>query len=111
MATARTKTAGLSDEGRLYEIREELDKKRRGPYILTSDIHIQPLTRGQARKLREARGDEDAQLKIILGEHFDAVNAIYDELPLDEWIEFNKDLNEHFYGRGATEVPGGSTGS
>ncbi|WP_032380952.1 hypothetical protein [Rhodococcoides fascians] len=111
MATRTSKSpAGTPDEGRFFEIREELDKKRRGPYVLTKDIVINPITRRQAREIRNAK-NEDEQLKIILGDNFDAVEALYDDLELDDWVEFQKDLQNHFYGNGATEVPGGSEGS
>lgn len=114
MATQRTKTsttnAGLGDEGRFFEIQQELSVKRRGPYHLTADIAIQPLTRKQARALRETN-DEDEQLAILLGDQYDAVENLYADRPLDEWVAFQNDLYAHFYGEGATALPGGSEGS
>ncbi len=34
-----------------------------------------------------------------------------DDRPLDEWVAFQTELQEHFYGKGAADLPGGSTGS
>ncbi|MFI5775980.1 hypothetical protein [Nocardia sp. NPDC051570] len=114
MATPRknpsTDTSGLSDEGRFFEIQQELAAKRRGPYHLTADIAIQPLTRRQARRLRET-DDEEEQLAILLGDHYEAVEDLYADRPLDEWVAFQNDLYAHFYGEGAAELPGGSSGS
>lgn len=114
MATQRTKSSaastGLSDEGRFFEIQQELSGKRRGPYQLTADIAIQPLTRKQARALRET-DDEDEQLAILLGDQYEAVEDLYADRPLDEWVAFQNDLYAHFYGEGAAALPGGSSGS
>jgi hypothetical protein len=98
------------DEGAFYRIQQELEAKRKGPYVLTKDIVIPPITRGQAKQMRKAP-DEEAQLRILLGEHYDAVDKLYDDRPLDEWLQFQKDLPEHFYGKGVMGLPGGSQGS
>ncbi|MBF6332374.1 hypothetical protein [Nocardia transvalensis] len=110
MPTRSRSSARGSDEGRFFEIQAEVAARRRGPYVLTPDIVIQPITRGQAKAMREAR-DENEQLRILLGEHADAVEALFDDRPLDEWVAFQRDLQQHFYGQGATEIPGGSQGS
>ncbi|MEU4648168.1 hypothetical protein [Nocardia fluminea] len=104
-----TKVAG-GDEGRFYEIQRELAAKRRGPYHLTADIAIQPLTRRQARMLAETDDEED-QLRILLGEVYEAVDDLFADRPIDEWVAFQNDLYAHFYGEGAMELPGGSEGS
>ncbi|MFC4126437.1 hypothetical protein [Nocardia rhizosphaerae] len=108
-ATTATKPR-VSDEGRFYEIQQELAAKRRGPYHLTEDIVIQPMTRRQAKALRTTE-DEEEQLAVLLGDQFDAVEELFDDRPLDEWIAFQEDLYAHFFGAGATELPGGSEGS
>lgn len=98
------------DAGRFFEIQQELSSKRRGPYQLTADILIQPITRRQMRMLREEQ-DEDKQLAIVLGEHYEAVEELFADRPLDEWLTFQDDLNAFFFGEGAAELPGGSEGS
>ncbi|MCU1644566.1 MAG: hypothetical protein JWN03_4841 [Nocardia sp.] len=103
------KTPG-GDEGRFYEIQRELASKRRGPYHLTADVAIQPLTRRQARLLAEI-DDEEEQLRILLGDAYDAVDDLFADRPIDEWVAFQNDLYAHFYGEGAMELPGGSEGS
>ncbi|NKZ84542.1 hypothetical protein GS982_20330 [Rhodococcus hoagii] len=108
MSTKETK--GMSDVGRLHEIRAELESKRRGPYVLTADIVIPEMTRGQAKKMRLAK-NEDEQLDIMLGDQREAIEALYDERPLTEWVAFQRDLQEHYYGAGVTGLPGGSQGS
>ncbi|MFR9750489.1 hypothetical protein ACL02S_05575 [Nocardia sp. 004] len=112
MASPRKSPAktGISDEGRFYEIQQELTAKRRGPYQLTSDIAIQPMTRRQAKALRETQ-DEEEQLAILLGDQHEAVEELFDDRPIDEWIAFQEDLYAHFFGQGSTELPGGSAGS
>lgn len=113
MATARKATAvPIEDvpEGRFYELQKELAPRRRTPYRLTRDIVIHPLTKRQAETIRDSN-DETEQLKTLLGEHHDAVNALYDARPLEEWVAFQRDLYDHFYGEGAAQLPGGSQGS
>ncbi|MFI6168847.1 hypothetical protein ACIBCN_18850 [Nocardia sp. NPDC051052] len=110
MSNNPTKKAGQSDEGRLWEIQQELAARRRGPYVLTADISIQPLTRRQAKAIRAATNEDD-QLRILLGDQHDAIEALFDDRPLDEWVMFQRDLQNHFYGDGASELPGGSVGS
>ncbi|MEV6063870.1 hypothetical protein [Nocardia asteroides] len=107
---SKTVIAGTSDEGRFYEIQQELAARRRGPYHLTAEISIQPMTRRQAKALRDT-GDEDEQLAILLGDQHQAVEDLFDDRPIDEWIAFQEDLYAHFFGEGATQLPGGSEGS
>lgn len=98
------------ETGRLYEIRAELAAKRKGPYVLTEDISIAPPTFKKIKTLRTAKNDEE-RLAIILGDDRDAIEALFDDQPFDEWIEFQKDLMEHMYGKGVLALPGGSQGS
>ncbi|MGW4371047.1 hypothetical protein ACWEKT_35940 [Nocardia takedensis] len=104
------KTDGLGDEGRFHEIQQEIAARRRGPYRLTADISIQPMTRRQAKALRDTQ-DEDEQLAILLGDQYEAVEDLFDDRPIDEWIAFQEDLYAHFFGEGALHLPGGSEGS
>ncbi|WP_306358700.1 MULTISPECIES: hypothetical protein [unclassified Nocardia] len=97
-------------EGRFYELQQEVAARRRGPYRLTGDIVIEPLTLGQAKQVRDAKTEDD-KLRAVLGSHYEAVEALYVDQPLDEWIAFQRDLFTWFYGDGAVEVPGGSQGS
>jgi hypothetical protein len=111
MAQARkTSAPGTSDEGRFYEIQQELSRKRRGPYWLTGDIAVQPITRRQAKAMREAE-TEDEQLAVLLGDQYEAIEALFDDRPIDEWVAFQEDLYAHFFGEGSTALPGGSEGS
>ncbi|MGW5267262.1 hypothetical protein ACWEQ4_01295 [Rhodococcus sp. NPDC003994] len=103
-------TPGLSDEGRLYEIQAEVARTAKGPYVLTPDIVVQPLTRGQAKKMRTAE-NEEVRARILLGDAYDAADALFEDRDVREWVQFVKELQDHFYGKGATEVPGGSQGS
>ena len=104
------KTDDAVETGRLYEIRAELASKRKGPYVLTEDISIAPPTFKTIKKLRTAKDDEQ-RLAIILGDDKDAIEALFDDRPFDEWLEFQKDLFEHLYGKGVLALPGGSQGS
>ncbi|MFC9475416.1 hypothetical protein ACFTS5_24790 [Nocardia sp. NPDC056952] len=98
------------DAGRFFEIQQELSSKRRGPYRLTEDILIQPITRRQMRAIRDEQ-DEDKQLAIVLGQDYEAVEELFADRPVDEWLAFQEDLNAYFFGEGAAELPGGSQGS
>jgi hypothetical protein len=109
MATPK-KTPGISDIGRLHEIQEQAAAESRGPYVLTEDIIIEPLTRRQARTMRAAKSEAE-QLEILLGGNREAIEELFDDRDLKEWIIFQKNLQAHFYGPGASELPGGSTGS
>ncbi|MFI7001335.1 hypothetical protein [Nocardia sp. NPDC050175] len=105
-----TSTPGATGTGRFYELQEELGGRRRGPYRLTDDIVIQPITRGQLKAMRAAQS-EDEQLEILLGDQYAAVEALYAERPFDDWLAFQHDLYAFLFGAGAAELPGGSEGS
>jgi hypothetical protein len=97
-------------EGRFYELQQELGPRRRVAYKLTADIEIPPITRGQLRSLRRAV-DDDEQMAIILGVHYDAVEALFADRPAEEWFAFQRDVYGHFFGQGSADLPGGSQGS
>lgn len=103
-------TGKSAPSGRFYELQREVAAVRRGPYMLTDEIVIAPLTRRQALALSE-EPDEERQLAIALGESYAAVVELFDERPLDEWTAFQQDLYAFFFGEGARELPGGSGGS
>jgi hypothetical protein len=105
-----SKSTPVEPVGRLYEIRAELEAKRKGPYVLTEDITLEPLTLGKAKKLSKVTGD-DERLEILLGDKKEAVEALFEDRPFDEWFAFQKDLLEHLYGKGVLALPGGSQGS
>ncbi|MEV0028820.1 hypothetical protein [Nocardia sp. NPDC050793] len=96
--------------GRFHELRQELAPRRRAPYRLTDDIAIPPVTRGQLLALRRTDND-DEQMAIVLGGQYEAVEALFADRPLDEWLAFQKDLYAHLFGQGSSELPGGSSGS
>ncbi len=105
MATRKT------PEGNFYRLQQEAAQRRKEPYVLTEDITINVITRKQAKEMQKAGNNPEMQLRILLGEHFDAVDALYDDRPIDEWVAFQRDLLQHYYGTGAVDVPGGSQGS
>lgn len=105
-----TSTPGTTAAGRFYELQQELGGNRRGPYRLTDDIVIQPITRRQLKAMRAAQS-EDEQMEILLGDQCEAVEALYSERPFDEWLAFQHDLYAFLFGAGAAELPGGSEGS
>ncbi|MBH0775027.1 hypothetical protein [Nocardia bovistercoris] len=96
--------------GRFHELQAELAPRRRAPYRLTDEISIAPVTRGQLLALRRTHND-DEQMAVVLGDQYDAVEALFAERPLDEWYAFQKDLYAHLFGQGSSELPGGSQGS
>lgn len=98
MTTARNKPIG-----RYYELQQEVETPE--PYVLTSKITIKPPTRRQMLSLRAARTDDEIEA-AILGEHGDAVFALFADRPNTEWTKFINELYERFYGPGVGEVPG-----
>ncbi|MFE3754559.1 hypothetical protein ACFXO9_09655 [Nocardia tengchongensis] len=110
MANPDKQTPATDGVGRFYELQQELSPRRRAPYRLTADIAIPPVTRGQLKALRSTN-DDDEQMAIVLGEHADAVEELFADLPSDEWFAFQRDLYAHLFGQGSSELPGGSSGS
>lgn len=96
--------------GRFHELQSELAPTRRTPYRLTADITIAPVTRAQVLALRKTR-DDDEQMAIVLGDQYEAVEALFADRPHEEWGAFQSDLYAHLFGQGAGELPGGSQGS
>lgn len=111
------------DDGAFHRLTQELSAARRGPYQLTADIAIQPPTRRMMREVKKVPGDDEAQLAILLGAtkdpeteefvggQYQAVEDLFADEDIRLWLAFQKDLVEHFFGKGATELPGGSSGS
>ncbi|MFI9508426.1 hypothetical protein [Nocardia sp. NPDC052566] len=110
MATTSEAAAKAEVGGRFHELQQELAPRRRAPYRLTDDIAIAPVTRGQLLALRRTNND-DEQMVIVLGDQYEAVEALFADRPLDEWLAFQKDLYAHLFGQGSSELPGGSSGS
>ncbi|MGV9822406.1 hypothetical protein [Nocardia xishanensis] len=110
MATTSEAADKAEVGGRFYELQQELAPRRRAPYRLTHDIAIPPVTRGQLLALRRTQND-DEQMTIVLGDQYEAVEALFAERPLDEWYAFQRDLYAHLFGQGSSELPGGSQGS
>lgn len=98
------------ESGRFYEIRDQVSGNRRGPYKLTEDIVFPEMT---PRLMRQYNAEEDLTKKmhVLLGGHFEDVEALYDERPIEEWNAFLRDLRAHYFGQGAEDIPGGSNGS
>lgn len=89
--------------GRLAELQREV--KIPEPYVLTSKITIKNPTRGQMKAIRAAKNDDESD-KAFFGDQYDAVNALFDDRPEQEWKAFAKDIYEHFFGKGADDVEG-----
>ena len=110
MGTTARKRGADTDAGRFYELQQEVAPARRGPYHLTADIVLPMPTRRQVKKIRDTPS-QDQQLEILLGEQLEAVEELFNDRPVDEWMAFQRDYLRHFFGQGATDVPGGSEGS
>ena len=96
--------------GRFHALAQEAAASRRAPYQLTADIVVPAPTLAQIRATR-ATSNDDTHMEILLGAHHAAVLELYADRDFDEWLAFQKDLYEHFFGQGARDVPGGSQGS
>lgn len=96
--------------GRFYELRDQLPEQRKSAYQLTEDITVPVMTRRIAREFDAAETSED-KLKVLLGDQYDAIIELYDDRPIAEWRAFQEDLYEHLFGKGSSQLPGGSEGS
>ncbi|MFJ4653853.1 hypothetical protein ACIP5Y_21510 [Nocardia sp. NPDC088792] len=98
------------ESGRFYELRDQAAGARRGPYKLTQDIVFPEMTRRLLKDYAAAPTEEE-KAKILFGGYVDAVEALYDDRPIEEWRAFLSDVRAHYFGQGAAELPGGSQGS
>lgn len=105
-ATAFKAVPSKEPAGRFYDLQKEV--KAPTPYVLTEDITILPLTRRQFVELGQANDDEDAQNRVVLGDNYDAVIALFNDQPLAVWNAFTTDINRHLFGSGVEEAPGKS---
>ena len=107
--TAKTPAAAAEADnapiGRFYDLQRETETPK--PYVLTEGITIQPPTRAQYRQLDKVE-DQDEIDRVIFGENYEAINALYDTRPIEEWRAFMADFNRHFFGIGVEEAPGKS---
>lgn len=110
MSTRTTPQADAEPEGRFYALMQELAPARRRPYRLTADLVLPQPTAKQVRAFRAAT-TEDEQFKALAGDAYSAVMDLFDDQPYDVWRAFTKDYYEHYFGNGAQELPGGSSGS
>lgn len=102
-------TAAKSIIGRLAELQQEVEVPE--PYVLTNTITITAPTRRQMREIVAAKGNEELADKAFFGEHYDALNELFDDRPQQEWAAFVQEISEHFFGKGSGEVPGKSPDS
>jgi hypothetical protein len=94
-------------EGRFYELQDQLAPARRGHYQLTPDIVLAMPTRRHLKAFRNAPDDE-SKIAALLGERYTEVDALFEDRPADEWLAFQRDYYDHFFGAGAAALPGGS---
>lgn len=104
-ARAQTAKAEKEPVGRFYDLQKEVGAP--APYVLTEDIVIPPLTRGQFVELDRAP-DDDAQNRVIFRDQYDAVMALFEDQPLAVWSAFTTDINRHLFGLGVEQAPGKS---
>lgn len=98
------------EEGRFFEIRDQVAGQRRGAYKLTNDIAFPEMTRTLLKQWHAAETQEE-KIKILLGNKIEEVEELYADRPIEEWVAFLKDVRAHYFGQGAEEIPGGSNGS
>ncbi|WP_433568061.1 hypothetical protein ACQP1O_43235 (plasmid) [Nocardia sp. CA-151230] len=91
--------------GRFYDLQQEIDVPK--PYVLTEDITISPLTRRQFIEIETAENETAAE-RIIFGEQYDAVIALFEDQPYAVWHAFTRDINRHLFGLGVEQAPGKS---
>lgn len=94
--------------GRFLELQQEV--KVPAPIVLTDDLVITTPTKRQLEAFSTAE-TVDERLAALLGKDFAKVVALFDDQPYQLWVKFQKDVQEHFFGAGASDVPGKSEGS
>ncbi len=91
--------------GRLYDLQREVEVPE--PYVLTSKITLHAPTRMQMIRMRDAETEDDAD-RAFFGDHYDAVMELFQTQPAAIWTAFIKDVSDHFFGPGSTDVEGKS---
>lgn len=94
--------------GRLYLLQQEVELPQ--PYVLNSEITIKPPSHAQMRDLKAAKTDAESN-RVILGDQFEAVEALFKERPFQLWEAFWADIAKQFLGPGADDVEGKSQDS
>lgn len=80
------------------------------PIVLTENITIFPPTRAQMREIVANEGDQEAQDRVLFGEKYDAIIALFDDQPYQLWNKFAKHVREAYFGAGSSDVEGKSQG-
>lgn len=101
------KAAAKEPVGRFYELQQETKDKIPEPYVLTEQITVYPLTRRRNIDLFAAETDEQAG-RALLGDAYDAIVALYDDLPVEDWNAFMTEVKTHLFGQAVDEAPGKS---
>lgn len=107
--TVKSKAIEPADDhiGRFYQLQREVAPKRKGPYQLTADIFLTMPSKDSVDQFREAATTED-KFRALLGDSYEAVDALFGPEGQDLWLAFQADFYAHFFGQGANQLPGGS---
>lgn len=72
------------------------EKDEVGPYRVTEDIVLQPLTGKQAKELEDI-SDTDERFKLWFGDQYDAMMDLLDRIPIHYVAPLFRDMAEHFF--------------
>lgn len=76
---------------------ERLEEKDEvGPYRVTDEIVLQPLTGKQAKELEDIT-DTDERFKLWFGDQYDAMMDLLDSIPIHYVAPLFRDMAEHFF--------------
>lgn len=108
-ASRRKKSDAPKPIGRLAKLKAEASKKeeKKGPYVLTEDIVIQPVDFDTAMAIAEATSNDDV-VRIVLKDQYEDVMELFKGGSLELWQEFQRDFTDWLWGTGASETEGGS---
>jgi hypothetical protein len=79
----------------LFEQLQE-DVKAPEPLVVTDDITLYCPTKKQLEESQKQTSEEDSN-RILIGEHYDALLALFENEPPHRWAEFNKIYLNHFF--------------
>ncbi|PQP24165.1 hypothetical protein [Rhodococcus opacus] len=89
--------------GRFFELQREV--KIPDPIELAEGIVIKPPTKNQLQAFSVAETAEERE-SALLGADYEKIVEFYGDKPYQLWVDFQKKIQDHFFGPGADEVPG-----
>jgi len=92
---ARTSKAAVDNEVLFDKLRREV--KAPAALRVTDEIVLSCPTKRQLEESQKDGLSEEESNRILIGDQYDALVALFDDQPAHLWVEFNKLYLEHFF--------------